>query len=209
MKAMFMAATCAATLFAAGSASAASYTFTDGSGYYDLGGGLTVNVYAYTYTSEDPLVLEAAYLNFNNSNGFGIGNGSSQDPIDSKDEEMLVFVFNQAVTVTGLDLNQIDKNDHIDLVADNSLFADDIDGETVNDVLSSYLATYTMFGIGTNYTKDGKDSQDQFRVAGITYSWDGDNNTGDPGVVPLPATGLLLLGGLGGLAALRKRRKSA
>jgi len=32
---------------------------------------------------------------------------------------------------------------------------------------------------------------------------------GDPSVIPLPAAGWLLLGGLGGLAALRRRRKAA
>lgn len=36
-----------------------------------------------------------------------------------------------------------------------------------------------------------------------------DYNPPDPGVVPLPATGVLLLGAIGGLAAVRKRRKAA
>ena len=36
---------------------------------------------------------------------------------------------------------------------------------------------------------------------------DDGNGNGDPNVIPLPATGWLLLGGLGGLSALRRRRK--
>lgn len=219
MKAMYAAAFCAASLVAASSASAASYSyaFADAGGTYNLAGGNVLTLTAYTYEETDTTPAELTNMSaaLLDDTGPGIGvrqegkkeNEIGNPQIDSKNNEIVMFSFTLPVKITAISFVNDDTNDHVDLVFGSTITFNDLLSSLVDSSLASYnglTGPYSVFGIGTNYK-----NSDQFRLAGFTYSWGGDGNTGDPGVVPLPATGLLLLGGLGGLAALRKRRKSA
>lgn len=50
-----------------------------------------------------------------------------------------------------------------------------------------------------------------FKITSVTVEWgdQSDESPDQPGVVPLPAAGWMLLAGLGGIAAIRRRRKAA
>ena len=69
-------------------------------------------------------------------------------------------------------------------------------GCTVN--VSSLGFEGSLFGIGA------QNSHSFFKVKAISFK-----DVPPPEVIPLPAAGWLLLGGLGGLAALKRRRKAA
>jgi len=106
----------------------------------------------------------------------------------------------KVVRLTSLTFAYADHNDKFDVLAfgnGNGSAATDyewdikIDGSGVKTVALSGLDTGSLFGIGAFSKKS------EFKLQSVHYS-----------VVPLPAAGWMLLAGLGGLAAL-KRRKNA
>lgn len=184
--------TAVALSLAAGAAGASTVTF-DGSASYSLGNGITVTVTGHTYSSETPLTLAGATLNYNG--GFGVS--TSGDPkLDSAHQELLLFTFTGGlVNVNALSFAQNDQNDHVDYFFDGTIVQDDIESAVANAFLNSDNTFVSTFAIGLNFGHS-----DQLRVAGFNYTL--------PAQVPVPAAGLLLAGGLGALAAIRRRRKS-
>lgn len=71
-------------------------------------------------------------------------------------------------------------------------------GGVGTETLSGGIISYILFSGRGGYTT----------ISGLTYNYDGvtDGQNDDLPGVPLPAGGLLLLGGLGALAGLRRRR---
>lgn len=209
-----------ALVLMAGGASAApvtlAYDFTNGSvsasdslGYTQGGVGLTVTGFLYTA----PQTINAnVKVNQQNNNGLGVcgtwvvGNtGNCAGPLldggaGVNDNELLKFSFSKSVELVSIAFRQNDQNDPFDLFLGEPLVfqaAYPMPGppSRVYTFAEPYFVG-SVFGIGL------QGNSDQGRIAGFTVRY-------TPAVVPLPAAGFLLIGALGGLAALRRRRRAA
>lgn len=83
---------------------------------------------------------------------------------------------------------------------------------TDNAVPDSWMASIGIpdIGVGSLFNIASMDSDSEFKIIAVRFDVvPAQTRLSDqPAPVPLPAGGLLLLGGLGGLAALRRRKKS-
>ncbi|MCB6177225.1 VPLPA-CTERM sorting domain-containing protein [Rhodobacter sp. Har01] len=120
--------------------------------------------------------------------------------------EMLTFAFEYAdtgaaalVTIGNVLFNQVNTNEEVDIFA-GSILQQIFDNKTVAGVTPINIGAYSLFGIGVDNGAAGPDT-DQVRVAGFSVDYEP-----APAPVPLPAAGWLMLAGLGGLAATRRRR---
>ncbi len=217
---------CAAGLFAASTASAATITFeTDESGYISVGsvsgvqtggvpqgpfsaGGTTFTVDADTFdwnggnvTLNDERNIEITQ----NSEGIGIDNnnglfGADSSEIDgSGSNDILIFSFHQPIRLFHVVFENVTNNDDFVFyrpdASPRGIYRDIVNPSPLPGAESDE-GYYNFGGLVTSVFGLGAlGSNDNFRVSRIEFS-----------VVPLPASALLLLGGLGGLAALRRRK---
>lgn len=126
-----------------------------------------------------------------NSNGLGVDANflDSTGSLDSREGfEALTFTFDQTVVVNSVSFNGLGGGENYSVIVDGVPVAL---GISDNPLVGP--ATLDSFTIGTGL-RDG----DRFRIASIDY---------DIAPIPLPAAGWMLLAGLGGLYAV-KRRKS-
>jgi hypothetical protein len=170
--------------------------------------------------------------------GMGVGYyGDNSHQVDSYGPDDLVsLAFSQDVRITNITFNSYYSQswDTFQLTEEGALAFEgnadpSVDVTTgladsfgIGAVGREFLWTYGYYGYAvTDYggrymcSKDdyyydrygkkvrGYDCYSGFKITGITVEWD------MPEVIPLPAAGWLLLGGIGGLAALRRRRKAA
>ena len=231
MKTLLLAA--AAAVFATG-VSAASITIsfeTDDRGFIDLPTG---NTYGAAVSPTSPLPsglpgfsVDADTFNVASSNGTanfnlslngerrisinqdieGLGinnlNGGDSNDIDGfGSNDILVFSFDRVVTLTQAIFENFDRGDEFVFYRGpdanpNAVNADifslpvpDTDGD---EGFRNFAFTGTTFGIGA------LDGDDDFRLSKLTLHVT---------PVPLPAAGWMLLAGLGGLAAMRRRQRS-
>ncbi|MHA6262140.1 VPLPA-CTERM sorting domain-containing protein [Arenibacterium sp. CAU 1754] len=132
-------------------------------------------------------------------------------------DEMLLFSFDREVTVEAIWFSYYDEGDDFDLATYTGTGLDTL----LSDI--SISATYSSDGVfdgtkqdsgrailtaGQKFLSDvfgiGADhSSDNFKIKKIMVSYDDSISP-----VPLPAGGLLLVGGLAGLAALRRKKRS-
>ncbi|MCV2880839.1 VPLPA-CTERM sorting domain-containing protein [Actibacterium sp. XHP0104] len=212
----------AVAMAGASAASAAEITF-------DLagGGGWTAGSYSWTDIGSGVSLTATGHLenadgSFGNQvwlgqwgNGLGVGvDSNDQHFVDSTGpDELIKLSFSAAVSIVsatfsywdgdddfsfgrytdvggvlGYTLTLFSSCDVVSCVGDGGSFA-------TSDNLTSY-GTHSLFSIGAS--GDG----DEFKLKSITVSYM------PPSIVPLPAGAPLLLGGLGVLAALRRRKKA-
>ncbi len=112
---------------------------------------------------------------------------TTQDPLDgTADASILVAV---AGTFTDLTISWVDSQ-----------------GASVGTVLASSLVTPIVTSLSTTFTVP---SLEQNLVFSWSDSLDGAVFDFSVSAIPLPATGLMLLAGLGGLGLVRRKRKAA
>ncbi|MFL4471472.1 VPLPA-CTERM sorting domain-containing protein [Tateyamaria armeniaca] len=161
------------------------------------------------------------------STGLGarlIGSTSENHQVDGGGpDEIIIFDFGQTVTLESVTFSYVSAADDFELGAyastlstsPTTYFSDlailplsTTDGTYDNeggDLGQSALTTpqkltASVFGIGADHRGDS------FKINSITVSFD---NGEDTSPVPLPATGLLLIGALGGLTAMRRRKTTS
>lgn len=211
------------------SAAAGAVTLTadfdfSGSGYawspsYTIGD-LTVDVTGYNYTAQDfdfeegnsVTLLNQIGVSLN-TNGLG-GCSAATEPSDTNcgtrpqldgqvNPELLQFSFSQAVTITGILFANNDQNDLVDIfIGDNLEYVVDSNTPLPPDRLS-----LAGFGPILNLGVGNQTFSDQYRIASISVSYEMIPPPPPPNPVPLPAAGWMLLAGLGGLTAMRRRRR--
>lgn len=114
----------------------------------------------------------------------------------SQFNEMLMFKFNRKVSIDAITFNDrlVDGSDSFDFALGSTRQFSDT-------VTESYSVAGGFQGFSFGIGASADDSR--FRVTSITVTYD------DTTTVPVPAGGLMALGGLGALAALRRKAKRA
>lgn len=106
--------------------------------------------------------------------------------------DLITFTFNTIVNFDEVFFRNVDSNDDFDIFIDGLLVSEDVGIAGSNPFdLSTFIPSS---GMSISFGADG--SFDNYRVGSLTVA-----------AVPIPAAGLLLLTGLGGLAAMQRRRK--
>ncbi len=157
--------------------------------------------------------------------GWGLGMKSASDctfrgwcfgsdhQIDSYGlNDLVTFTFSKAVSITQLMFNLVDKGDTFDFYANGT----QVSHSAVSPVVTLASALGTSFGVGAGETLTQQCFgwgwfckcrpvilTSAFKLTGLTVTV-----PDEPAPVPLPAAGLLLAGGLGGLAAIRRRKRA-
>ncbi|ARC89190.1 hypothetical protein B5V46_11505 [Rhodovulum sp. MB263] len=186
-----------------GSASAATFDFTSAS--LDANNqltvdGVTVSAYAGVYRdfpNPDTILVTDCSTSLScdrsvsqSSAGLGVGGFLDSSEIDGfLGNDLLTLSFSQTVDFSQVLFSYWSMADSFDLF---------VDGVLVSPEERSGPNPYPLSGLtGTSISFGADGWTDSYKLASITVA-----------PVPVPAAGLMLLGGLGGLAALRRKKKS-
>lgn len=182
----------AAIGLSAGVASAATFTFnTVGPQVASLSGP------GFTITPGSSGILNSSARISQTATGLGVNGNPDTNPgnIDGFpifSSEFLTVDFDWIVTLKKIALGNVDGNDDVDLFLDGTLIGS-YQASALNSLdLDADITSFRVRASGT-FLADGF-GNDDFTLAGFTVA-----------PVPLPAGGLLLIGGLAALGVVRKR----
>lgn len=143
------------------------------------------------------------------------GIGMDRGPLDAHQvdglgrNEFLKLAFSPSITLKKLQFTYADKHDEFSFytmgasgwqyVGDGNACQSGIScGNNATAHWFTFAGTYT----GSYFLLGATGAFDAWKLKGVKVDY-------EPEVIPLPAAGWLLLGGLGGLAAIKRRRKAA
>lgn len=204
MKKHFVAAAVALSALLAGGAQAATYNL-DGSGgnlgsssVFTAAGGPAMSATA----GYGIVGLGVTSSLVQGSNGLGVThvldtNAGQVDGSPLGTSEYVTFNFGWAVKLLSFGLAGVDGNDNYDISINGGLFTNGLAAAMSNLVGVNYVTSFTVRASGTLF-QDGFLGNDEFSIKSVNVA-----------AVPVPAAGLLLLGALGGLAALRRRKAAS
>lgn len=187
-------------------------------------GGLTMDIAGYSYDAQNFSDEEGESVDLlqqigTRSDQPGMGactfatspsdtNCGSRPTLDGRgeDAELLSFTFSQEVFITGVLFANNDSNDLVDIFA-----GDDLEYVLAgNTPLPPERLSLSGFGALTRFAVGNQDFSDQYRIAAISVSYEmipPPPPPPPPNPVPLPAAGWMMIAGLGGLTAMRRRRR--
>jgi hypothetical protein len=195
---------------AAGAASAATATFDfrgnggHASSYTFEADGLSLDVTAFRYSDSYAPAGDAYVGQW--SNGLGVwARGDSDHQIDGYGKnDALVFSFATPIErLHSVTFHYTDWNDDFELFVEDGSGWNRVGEAAVPNDLWDWddHSTYTFAGdySGSLFAIGAKGHNDDFKVRGMTVDWN------EPAPIPLPAGAVLLLSGVAGLAAARRR----
>lgn len=171
-------------------------------------GEVTFSVTAGTFTNPDAsgnVSIGATNPNWisQNSEGLGVNRPFDSSEVDgSFGNDILLFSFlNTQVALSAIVFENVDNNDDM-LFYSPEMSPNSFSSDIFNPILGSNELDEGIFQfepdfIGTTFGIGAVGSLDNFRVARLKLT-----------AVPLPAAGWMLLAGVGGLAAMKRRRKA-
>ena len=154
--------------------------------------------------------------------GHGLGMKSGTDctwgcsgtdhQIDSSGlDDVVTLTFTKAVSMANIVFNYVDPSDRFDLYEGSTKT---VSNGVVKNLVNLTTGTNSVFRIGAGVQNNTTCSRwfgcyttqtnSAFKLASITVSY-----SDNPATVPVPAAGLLLMGGLGALGIARRRGKTA
>lgn len=136
-------------------------------------------------------------------NGLGIRsfldtNGNQIDGSPLTASETLTVSFSWAVNLVNFTLGLLDANDDFEIAFNGGSFTHYNPGQSNPIAGQNNVTSFSIRASGTSLAQDGLLGNDDFTLKSANVA-----------PVPLPAGGLLLLGAMGGLAALRRRKAAA
>lgn len=201
MKRHFAIAALALSALCAGGAQAATYNLAGGGGNLGPSAGFTATGGpAMTATAgSDVLSIPLPATLVQSGSGLGVtrfldSNPTQVDGSPLLTSEYITFSFAWAVNLLGFDLLGVDGNDNYDISINGGSFVNGLTALLSNAVGVNNVTSFTIRASGTAF-HDGLLGNDEFSLKSVNVA-----------SVPVPAAGLLLLGALGGLSALRRRK---
>lgn len=154
--------------------------------------GVSGTISAYSMWTNSPNIHQGRH-------GIGVNSGWGDDTwtLDGLYDEWLTFTFDKAVKLISVTFSRIDPHDTWDIYVGKKLISDESNSNPYH-FGGKVSTSFTVLADGHRCNYYYCKSKDNFAIKSFSVA-----------PVPLPASALLLIGGLAGLGFMRRRQKAA
>lgn len=206
-----------AVAMTAGAASAATFDFleysADSQSKSFISNGITLTVTTGTFAdaANSAIDFDARVVDQGATRGLGSYGTADYKQIDGKDgNDVLVLTFSEAVSIDAMVFTNVDSKDKLAFgTVAGGIFNRIVEDETVTETVNMASITGPIFG--TSFGLGAIGDKHNFSLAGLTVTEQPTSiqrsltSAVAAAPVPLPASSLLLVGGLAGLFAARRK----